>query len=494
MKNKEIPLLIFIILLLSMYVPAETRNALAAANTQATSETDWWTMFHHDLTHAGYSNSTAPETNHVSWNYTNGNAEAWSSPAIANGSVYIGSDDFNIYCLNANTGSKIWNYTTGGPAESSPAVADDKVYDGSNDGNVYCLNASTGSKIWSYFTGGGISSPAIANGSVYIGSDYGSIYCLNASTGSEIWSYFTGGGISSPAIANGRVYIGSDDFNIYCLNANTGSKIWNYTTRGPVKSSPAIANGRVYIGSDDFNIYCLNANTGSKIWNYTTGDSVISSPALNDEKAYLSSNDGSVYCLDANTGSEIWSYFTGGGISSPAIANGRVYIGSDDFNIYCLNANTGSKIWNYTTQDFIWMSPAVADGKLYVGSLYFIYAFAAPPPTLQYRLAITAQPGGSVSYSYPGSSGTVSGGSTEVIYVPAEISVQLSAQPSSFLYQFNGWTGAITSSNGQVSLNVNSSTSVESAFGYNYANIGLIAIVIIAVVLAGSLALRRRKP
>jgi LPXTG-motif cell wall-anchored protein len=36
--------------------------------------------------------------------------------------------------------------------------------------------------------------------------------------------------------------------------------------------------------------------------------------------------------------------------------------------------------------------------------------------------------------------------------------------------------------------------SVESAFGLNYTNIGLIAVIVVAAVLAGSLlALRRRK-
>ena len=54
---------------------------------------------------------------------------------------------------------------------SSPAVANGVVYVGSNDGNVYALNASTGAMLWSYTTGGGVySSPAVANGVVYVGS------------------------------------------------------------------------------------------------------------------------------------------------------------------------------------------------------------------------------------------------------------------------------------------------------------------------------------
>ena len=76
-----------------------------------------------------------------------------SSPAVVNGVVYFGSDDGNVYALNASTGAKLWSYATGDGVDSSPAVANGVVYVGSDDGNVYALNASTGAKLWSYATG-----------------------------------------------------------------------------------------------------------------------------------------------------------------------------------------------------------------------------------------------------------------------------------------------------------------------------------------------------
>lgn len=39
-----------------------------------------------------------------------------------------------------------WSYTTGGNVGTSPAVANGVVYVGSADGNVYALNASTGAE------------------------------------------------------------------------------------------------------------------------------------------------------------------------------------------------------------------------------------------------------------------------------------------------------------------------------------------------------------
>ncbi len=58
---------------------------------------------------------------------------------MANGVVYIGSGDHNVYALNASTGAKLWSYTTGDTVYSSPAVANGVVYVGSFDNNVYAF-------------------------------------------------------------------------------------------------------------------------------------------------------------------------------------------------------------------------------------------------------------------------------------------------------------------------------------------------------------------
>src|SRR5579863_3568306 len=156
--------------------------------------------------------------------------------------------------LNVNNVGKLhrkWSYATGGSVVSSPAVANGVVYVGSQDNNVYALKASTGTKLWSYAMFSAGSSPAVANGVVYVGSYDFNVYALNASSGAELWSYATRGSVySSPAVANGVVYVGSDDQGVYALNAKTGAKLWSYATSSFV-SSPSVANGLVYVGSQD---------------------------------------------------------------------------------------------------------------------------------------------------------------------------------------------------------------------------------------------------
>jgi len=46
------------------------------------------------------------------WSYSTGSA-VYCSPAVANGLVYFGSDDYNLYALNARTGVELCAYPTG---------------------------------------------------------------------------------------------------------------------------------------------------------------------------------------------------------------------------------------------------------------------------------------------------------------------------------------------------------------------------------------------
>ena len=336
-----------------------------------------WPMFHHDLTHTGYSTSAGSTTNNTLWTYTTG-AQVISSSAVVGGFVYVGSLDDNVYCLDAANGSFVWSYTTGNAVYSSPAVFGGLVYVGSDDDNVYCLNAANGSLVWSYTTGDAVeSSPAVVGGLVYVGSYDHNVYCLDAANGSLVWSYTTGDAVvcSSPAVAGGFVYVGSWDRKVYCLNAANGSLVWSYTTGGAVDSSPAVVGGFVYVGSD--NVYCLNATTGSLVWS-TTGGMGYSSPAVVGF-VYVGSCDDNVYCLDAATGALVWNYTTGWVVSSsPAVAGGFVYVGSLDENVYCLDAATGAFVWSYTTGSYVESSPAVVDGVVYVGSADGkIYAFGS---------------------------------------------------------------------------------------------------------------------
>lgn len=342
------------------------------------SDTKNWPMFRYNPTHSGHSISIAPNRNSTKWIYTTRGA-LLSSPAVANGRVFIGSSDNKTYALDERTGASIWNYTTGGVVTSSPAIANGKVFVGSYDKKVYALNETTGALVWSYETGSLVSSsPTIDDGKVFIGSSDGKIYALNEANGFLIWTYTTGGSVSSSsAVADGKVFVGSHDGKVYALNKTTGALIWSYTTGGSVTSSPSVSDGRVFVGSSDGKVYALNEINGLVIWASATGASVGSSSAVAFGKVFVGSYDKRVYAFNETTGGLIWSYATANYVlSSPAVADGKVFVGSYDNYVYALKEASGKLIWNYTTGATVSSSPAVSDGMVFVGSWNGkIYAF-----------------------------------------------------------------------------------------------------------------------
>jgi outer membrane protein assembly factor BamB len=311
----------------------------------------------------------------LNWSYKAPAAN--SSPTVANGVVYVGSSDYNVYALSEETGAKLWSYTTGGDTSySSPAVANGIVYVGSDDGHLYALMAKSGALAWRRKVGLAVdSSPAVANGMVYICSD--GLQALKATTGGIVWSYPLSCATSSPVVANGVVFVGSFEY-VYALNAFTGAMLWSYKTGAWFNSSPAVANGTLYIGSEDYNVYALDASSGTKLWSYSTGYYVYSTPAVDSGVVYVGSEDGFLYALNGQTGALQWRFTNGEGqvVCSPAIANGVVYAAT--FHFYAVNAKTGALLWSYRAGNAnVLSSPTVVNGRVYVASgLEQIYAFA----------------------------------------------------------------------------------------------------------------------
>ena len=436
MKKKLVSSLFLAILLVSLAcsVLDGTFNAALGDNSSgnASGESNSWPMFHNDATHSGYSTSTGPLTNQTLWSRQEDPFPVDSSPAVASGVVYVGSQDGNVYAFNASAGGTLWSNELGSAVESSPAVVGGVLYVGSSGGSVFALNAFNGAILWSYQTGGEvISSPTVVGGLVYIGSADGNVYALNITNGAKIWSSPISAPLgsgdlinaayygSSPAVANGAVYIGANDGTVYSLNATTGAKIWNYNTNMEVgnqlttysvESSPTDVNGVVYVGSDNGNVYALNATNGGKLWSYTADSGFTSCPAIANGVVYIGSDDHDVYALNATNGVSLWCSYTGGISSSPAVANGIVYVGSMDFNVYALNATNGCQLWSYTSNRPIDSSPAVVNGAVYIGSDGgTVYAFgslggSSPPSPVVSNIAIspsdaTVSSGGVVNYA-----------------------------------------------------------------------------------------------
>ena len=116
----------------------------------------------------------------IAWRYEHPQRKFpfYSSAAVTSPRVVLGGRDKLVHGLTKD-GKEAWTFTTRARVESSPAIAGGRVFVGSNDGRFYVLNLTNGAKVWEFNAGAALSaSPAIANGRIVIGSQDGRLYCF----------------------------------------------------------------------------------------------------------------------------------------------------------------------------------------------------------------------------------------------------------------------------------------------------------------------------
>jgi outer membrane protein assembly factor BamB len=347
--------------------------------------------FRGDERHSGiYPGAGVPQLHGVKWKFKT-QGPVISTPAIADGVAYFGSNDHYLYAVDAASGAERWKFKTGSHVASSPAVSGHRVYFSSYDGNVYALDARTGALVWKFAFAGErrftarhihgaqpvgeampdpfdffLSSPTVVNSNVYLGSGDGNVYALDAASGAVRWRFHTNDVVhASPAVANDTVYIGSWDSFFYALDAQTGALRWRFKTgeddkifnQVGIQSSAVIADGLVYFGCRDSQLYALDAASGEKRWSFDNkGSWVISTPIVADGVVYFATSDsGLLHGVDAKSGQLLhslsfkeWPMF-----SSPAIAGRRLYIGSHAGTLIAIDLDRHTPAWTFRTDGAI---------------------------------------------------------------------------------------------------------------------------------------------
>jgi outer membrane protein assembly factor BamB len=109
-----------------------------------------------------------------------------STPAIYSGMVFIADCGRKVHCLDAETGKRYWTADITGDAWASPMVADGKVYLGTRSGNFYVFGAGKEKQVLSAVElGSPISATATtANGVLYVAT-MSRLYALQSGIGAR---------------------------------------------------------------------------------------------------------------------------------------------------------------------------------------------------------------------------------------------------------------------------------------------------------------------
>jgi outer membrane protein assembly factor BamB len=245
----------------------------------------------------------------LNWKFKTGDV-VHASPAIADGTVFIGSWDSYFYALDGASGREKWKFKTGEDPDthnqvgiqSSAAVVDGMVYFGCRDSHLYALDEATGEKKWA-FSGNGswvVGSPAVKDGKVYFPtSDTSLLVEADAKSGEVVqklgfnhWYLY-----SSPALAGTMLYIGSTQGRLVAVDLAGLKPVWTFETDGAKRHGPEYTkadgtpNEEAVYRSDFYD------DMVSGVDRVMSMGAILSSPVVVGKVVYVGSADGSLYAL-----------------------------------------------------------------------------------------------------------------------------------------------------------------------------------------------------
>lgn len=302
-----------------------------------------------------------------------------TAPVIADGNIYVGSWDGNLYCLDALRGEPRWCWRATGPVREPPAIAgvnlivldrnaiscldtrtgelrwhsqvprptcavirEREIVVGTADGVVRTIELSSGKTVGDIATGAPELRGLAARGTRVFATSPRSVLALDRRTSRVMWRR-DGRFHTMPVCAYDRVYVGSLTEGLWCLDEDSGRRLWIFCTDAPIHAAPAVGRGRVVFGDTGGGFGCLHATTGELRWRprdwVASRTSCSAAPVIAGPLVCVRLDDGVLYCLDLVSGNELWRGTAqpwAQGIGSLAITANAVYFAATGGYLGCL--------------------------------------------------------------------------------------------------------------------------------------------------------------
>jgi outer membrane protein assembly factor BamB len=198
------------------------------------------------------------------------------------GRIYATNGAGDTAALDAATGNQIWIMKPGGPLRGAPTVANDTVYVLSQDSQLYALNAQNGETRWtgagSFELAGvfGSAAPAFAQSTLVAGFSSGELTAYRYENGQVVWQdALARTGISTsvgqlsdidadPVIDNGRVFAIGQGGRMVAVELITGQRAWEINIGG--LSTPWVAGDWVFVVTDRAQLLAVARSSGRIRW------------------------------------------------------------------------------------------------------------------------------------------------------------------------------------------------------------------------------------
>jgi outer membrane protein assembly factor BamB len=276
--------------------------------------------------------------------------------AYDNGRIYATNGLGYVSALSEQTGGILWQVRPGGPLRGAPTIANGALYVMSQDNQIYSLDEADGKTNWSQAASleiagvFGTASPAVAQGTVVAGFSSGELNAYRYENGRQVWqdalqrtSITTS--VSSlsdvdadPVIDSGQVIAIGQGGRMVALELTSGQRQWELNIAG--LSTPWVAGDWIFAITDDAKLVCIYRQNGHIRWinqlpqfqhaKSKKGQIDYLGPILAGDRLIVAGYNGTLINIDPITGNFQSQTNAGAGISvAPVVANSTLYVYDD---------------------------------------------------------------------------------------------------------------------------------------------------------------------
>jgi outer membrane protein assembly factor BamB len=343
-------------------------TASAATETRLPEQRHDWPQYRFDAGHTGFGDgNTAPSGElRVAWSrrlQTESTSAAASPPVLADGTLYVGSDDGAVTAFDAATGTVEWT-TERVATNVAPAVAGESVYVHDTDG-VVSLARDDGSVEWRTPLSIPVAAPTVHKDVVVASAERG-VVAFARETGTEQWAAVASTDAGPPAVFGSSVVLGRRD--VSALDLEDGSERWR-AGLGYGVSAPVAGESGVYVGSSD-GLQALT-HDGEGRWRYERQTGGFGAPVLTDDLAYAvekpPEGPSAVFALDRASGEPAprWCSRLGEGVVQAATADTVLVTTNDGRTLQQFSPQFGEAGWQLRASGRI-RPPALGTDAVFV--------------------------------------------------------------------------------------------------------------------------------
>ena len=209
-----------------------------------------------------------------------------SSPTLSNNKIFVVTDDNQTFAIDYSSGEKIWTHS--GNLENisiiggvNPAIKERVVYVTYSSGEIFALNEDNGSVLWEdNLTSGKIfnknlisdiqSPPVINDELLYVSSFINKFAAIQAIDGERVWELDISS-LNPITISGDYLFILDVDNRVYCLSKKDGKIVWiaQLKVKGDDNEiywvGPILTSNKLILASSEGVIISLSPFTGETL-------------------------------------------------------------------------------------------------------------------------------------------------------------------------------------------------------------------------------------